>query len=136
MLIVSLGTYETSDGTERSFYTIHLYLNDSIAIKNPSLQPELISLDLEDPQPNDSSFSNLEDETLEGGATTFHSRDMRFKIDVDPKVGRVLIFQQKGLLHSGDDVVRGVKYTMRSDIMYEFDDGEVGEEGEGDVVFG
>ena len=62
--------------------------------------------------------------------------DMRFKIDVDPKVGRVLIFQQKGLLHSGDDVVRGVKYTMRSDIMYEFDDGEVGEEGEGDVVFG
>ena len=26
-------------------------------------------------------------------------------------------------MHSGADVVQGVKYTMRSDIMYEFDDG-------------
>lgn len=63
---------------------------------------------------------------------------MRSKLDVDCKAGRVLIFQQKGLLHSGDEVVRGIKYTMRSDIMYEFDEG--GAEGEcndeRDVVFG
>lgn len=31
---------------------------------------------------------------------------------------RVLIFQHRGLWHSGDDVVQGVKYTVRSDIMY------------------
>lgn len=100
---------------------------------NPSLEKELISLDLDDLEPDNPS-PNPEEEILEGGATTFHSRDMQYSLDVDPKAGRVLIFQQKGLLHSGDDVIKGIKYTMRSDIMYEFDDGD-GEEGE-DVVFG
>ena len=40
-------------------------------------------------------------------------------MDVDPKAGRVLIFQHRKLYHSGDDVVAGIKYTMRTDIMYE-----------------
>jgi hypothetical protein len=40
-------------------------------------------------------------------------------MDVDPKAGRVLIFQHRNLYHSGDDVLAGVKYTMRTDIMYE-----------------
>lgn len=70
---------------------------------------------------------------LRGGATTFHSRDMKERLDVDPKVGRVLIFQHRRLLHSGDDVVSGIKYTMRSDLMFRFEDGL---EGEDDVVFG
>lgn len=70
---------------------------------------------------------------LRGGATTFHSRDMKERLDVDPKVGRVLIFQHRRLLHSGDDVVEGIKYTMRSDLMFRFEDGL---EGENDVVFG
>jgi len=38
--------------------------------------------------------------------------------DILPKTGRVLIFQHRNLWHSGDDVVQGVKYTMRSDILY------------------
>lgn len=38
--------------------------------------------------------------------------------NVIPKTGRVLIFQHRGLLHSGADVLGGVKYTMRSDLMY------------------
>lgn len=65
---------------------------------------------------------------LRGGATTFHSRNLQHRLDVHPKAGRVLIFQQRGLLHSGDDVVKGVKFTMRSDVMYEYDD-------EGDDLF-
>lgn len=47
---------------------------------------------------------------------------MQRNIDVDPKVGRVLIFQQKRLLHSGADVTAGTKYTMRSDLMYDIED--------------
>jgi hypothetical protein len=69
---------------------------------------------------------------LRGGATTFHSTDMKERLDVDPKIGRVLIFQHRRLLHSGDNVVEGIKLTMRSDIMYKL---EVPED-EGDVVFG
>jgi len=30
----------------------------------------------------------------------------------------VLIFQHRGLLHSGDDVVEGTKFTMRSDLLF------------------
>lgn len=42
-------------------------------------------------------------------------------IDVDPKAGRVLIFQHKGLLHSGAEVLAGIKYTMRTDLMFELE---------------
>ena len=38
-----------------------------------------------------------------------------------PEAGRVLIFQHRDLVHSGDDVLNGVKYTMRTDLMYELD---------------
>ena len=76
-------------------FTIHLYLNDSKAEAG-------------------------EDAELIGGATSFFSRDEKIKIDVDPKAGRVLIFQHKKLLHSGDDVLAGTKYTVRTDILYEF----------------
>jgi hypothetical protein len=43
---------------------------------------------------------------------------MQKRFDVKPKYGRVLMFQHRFLLHSGDDVVRGTKYTMRTDIMF------------------
>lgn len=59
---------------------------------------------------------------LEGGATTFHAAHdwdgLKRGYDVVPKVGRILLFQHKGLLHSGADVSQGVKYTLRTDIMY------------------
>ena len=59
---------------------------------------------------------------LKGGATTFHGpEDMwtlsfgdpgpeakRKRVDVVPKVGRVLLFQHRNMMHSGDDVVAGV----------------------------
>jgi len=78
----------------RTLFTLHLYLNDSVATAG-------------------------EEATLIGGSTPFLSNDEKRRIDVHPKAGRVLIFQHRCLLHSGDDVVKGTKYTMRSDILYE-----------------
>ena len=88
-------------------YTLHLYLNDSAG------------------------------EKIGGGATTFReylfkslmldrstnihdtdSLNMKDQYDVAPKVGRVLIFQHRGLLHSGAEVTDGIKLTMRTDLMY------------------
>ncbi|QSZ37005.1 hypothetical protein DSL72_009097 [Monilinia vaccinii-corymbosi] len=102
------GRYETPDGGECSFFTIHIYLNDSAQEleKTPNRPPSL-----------------KESGMLRGGATTFHSKDMKERLDVDPKVGRVLIFQHRRLLHSGDDVVAGTKITMRSDLMFRLEDG-------------
>ncbi|KAK0720721.1 hypothetical protein B0H67DRAFT_461376, partial [Lasiosphaeris hirsuta] len=87
---------ETSeDGkTIESLFTIHVYLNDSKAEVGEASE-------------------------LVGGATSFLSADCTRKEDVDPKAGRVLIFQQRKLLHAGDDVLAGIKYTMRTEIMYE-----------------
>jgi len=98
------GAYETEDGSQRSFYTYHIYLHDSaqalsIAPNSPQDSPDL----------------------LRGGATTFHSTNMQHRIDIDPKAGRVLIFQHRRLLHSGDEVTAGIKYTMRSDVMFQWE---------------
>ncbi|KAF9183957.1 hypothetical protein BGZ51_003657 [Haplosporangium sp. Z 767] len=61
-----------------------------------------------------------------GGATTFleeksmwarsDNNDFK-KVEVNPKVGQVLIFQHD-LVHEGSLVVEGQKYVVRSDILY------------------
>lgn len=76
-----------------TFFTFQLYLNDSVAAAG-------------------------KDAELVGGATSFLSSDGGRKVDVDPKAGRVLIFQHRRLYHAGDDVVKGTKYAMRTDILY------------------
>ncbi|MCJ1432593.1 hypothetical protein MMC27_001950 [Xylographa pallens] len=86
------GAYETPDKTERSFYTLHMYLNES------------------DPEGPGGG--------LIGGSTEFHSMNMKRSYKVVPKIGRVLIFQHRGLLHSGEEVLSGTKCTLRTDIMY------------------
>ncbi|KAI5861176.1 hypothetical protein GGS23DRAFT_577469 [Durotheca rogersii] len=84
----------TDDGhAVLTHFTVHLYLNDS--------RQEV----------GDAS-------DLVGGATTFFSSDLARRLDVDPKAGRVLIFQHQRLYHAGDDVLAGTKYTMRTDILY------------------
>ncbi|KAI1874060.1 uncharacterized protein JN550_002639 [Neoarthrinium moseri] len=90
------GPYEEypDDKVIRTHFTVHLYLNDSKAEAGGEAD-------------------------LEGGATSFLSSDEKRKLDVDPKAGRVLIFQHRRLYHSGDDVKSGTKYTVRTDIMYE-----------------
>jgi hypothetical protein len=124
------GAYETPDGKERSFYTLHLYLNDSAQ-----------ALEQEKSAPSESApdsggalleaATKDEDELLRGGATVFHSRDKKRRLDVDPKAGWVLIFQHKNLIHSGDEIEAGVKYTMRTDVMHKFEGYEFGDGGRG-----
>ncbi|KAI0451135.1 hypothetical protein F5B21DRAFT_516974 [Xylaria acuta] len=77
----------------RTYMTVHLYLNDSQQEVGPGVD-------------------------LIGGATSFLSRDDSRKLDVNPKAGRVLIFQHSRLKHSGDNVIAGHKFTVRTDIMY------------------
>lgn len=86
------------DGTVLStMYTIHVYLNDSKKGADPD-RPAA---------------------ELEGGATSFLSElDDVAKLDIDPKAGRVLIFQHTFLFHCGAEVTAGTKYTLRTDIMY------------------
>jgi len=93
------GAYREQDDEKvlKTIFTIHLYLNDSKAEVGEAAE-------------------------LEGGATSFLSNDETKKMDVDPRAGRVLIFQHLGLYHSGDDVLKGIKYTMRTDILYELMD--------------
>ncbi|KAL8392950.1 hypothetical protein RB595_002949 [Gaeumannomyces hyphopodioides] len=85
---------QENDKILQSWYTIHLYLNDSKAEAGDAAE-------------------------LEGGATCFLSTDCKRRIDINPKAGRVLIFQHERLYHSGDEVKAGVKYTMRTDIEYQ-----------------
>ncbi|CAM1500540.1 Fc.00g097020.m01.CDS01 [Cosmosporella sp. VM-42] len=86
--------YEEGDKEFQTHYTVHLYLNDSIQ---------------NDPQSE-----------LVGGATAFLERRGGKRVDVNPKAGSVLIFQHKGLFHEGAKVNKGIKYTMRTDILYEW----------------
>jgi len=56
-------------------------------------------------------------EGCEGGSTTFLDINQVRPVEVVPKIGQVLIFQHD-ILHSGAEVTQGVKYVMRTDIMY------------------
>ncbi|OTB04387.1 hypothetical protein M426DRAFT_320758 [Hypoxylon sp. CI-4A] len=40
-------------------------------------------------------------------------------LDVEPKIGRALVFQQRMLWHSGQEVKHGEKFTVRLDLMYD-----------------
>ncbi|KAG8733746.1 hypothetical protein FRC11_003093 [Ceratobasidium sp. 423] len=97
------GTYATPDGKRISYYTLQLYLNGSA-------------------------------KELKGGATRFWKTGnvngrvtrkaqpgmpLRKFVDVEPRVGRALIFEQRGLLHSGEDVIKGTKIAVRTDLMFE-----------------
>ncbi|KAL7810274.1 hypothetical protein V8C44DRAFT_332785 [Trichoderma aethiopicum] len=64
----------------------------------------------------------LNDKGLVGGATAFLSRDRSKRLNVNPKAGSVLIFQHPMLTHEGAEVLEGTKYTMRTEIMYRWED--------------
>lgn len=102
------GTYVTPDGKEMSFVTIHLYLNGEAT----KTEDDPVEYTKRQKLP-------LDQRPLEGGATRFHSMNLKHYLDVAPQTGSCLVFQHRGLLHSGDDVVQGTKYTMRTDIMYQ-----------------
>ncbi|KAF9046348.1 hypothetical protein BJ165DRAFT_1470754 [Panaeolus papilionaceus] len=103
-----LNDLTTLSGTkQKSFVTLHIYLNGS-----------------EDSDSQTKDTSHPDDEYhprqhVVGGATRFWTPDKKHYLDVLPRMGRVLIFQQRMLIHSGEEVVQGMKYTMRSDFMFE-----------------
>lgn len=127
------GTYETPDRKERTYFTLHLYLNSAKAGTAGGMK------EMEEGS-----------EELLGGATTFHEKwntmsetrlgesestrgninaftDQCARLDVMPVCGRILLFQHRDLIHSGDDVVQGTKYTMRTDLMYTLEEQGGGE---------
>lgn len=103
------GSYERDDRLERSYFTLHLYLNNGI----PSAEEETSNTSQEE-------RAEVAKSTLVGGATTFHciTCDPEKTIDVMPRTGRVLLFQHRDLLHSGAEIVHGTKWTIRTDLMY------------------
>lgn len=107
------GCYHTDDKSEMSYMTLQIYLN------GPAPSPE-DGLKFVDPEQTSHAS-----EPLKGGATRFFSRKVfrsqaskQTKFDVEPKLGRVLVFEQDDMIHSGETIDSGVKYTMRTDFMY------------------
>ncbi|KAI6087392.1 oxidoreductase domain-containing protein [Hypoxylon rubiginosum] len=61
-------------------------------------------------------------DAVEGGATRFavdFEDPQAGKLDVNPKAGSLVIFQQRDMYHEGVEVTKGTKYTMRTDVMYQ-----------------
>lgn len=112
--------YKTPDGKERSFYTIHLYLNGEGEQDLEELRKEEERVASLWKEKGDGAFNRDINGKLLGGATSFFPRyeQQDVQVRVFPKAGSVLVFQHRDLLHSGDSVFQGVKYTMRTDIMY------------------
>ncbi|KAI0389620.1 hypothetical protein F5Y17DRAFT_113078 [Xylariaceae sp. FL0594] len=92
---------------EKSFLTCHIYLNDG-------------------PDGEDGEIGG----STGGGETRFWPSQVGKRqktggaeeepfLDVRPKEGRALIFQQRMLWHSGQPVKRGEKFTVRLDLMFE-----------------
>ncbi|KAG6840238.1 hypothetical protein C0991_008022 [Blastosporella zonata] len=130
-------------GASKSFVTLHLYLNDSAQASTPIMLdtstasspslPSSVSSGLTPIPQSDASIPtssgiegehspaagvSLGDVPLRGGSTRFWTPNKKAFLDVHPKLGRVLVFQQRMLIHSGEEVTQGIKYTMRSDFIF------------------
>ncbi|CRG89976.1 hypothetical protein PISL3812_07016 [Talaromyces islandicus] len=111
------ANYNTPDGNEISLFTIHLYLNGE-GEEGQDLQEVLKQQSME---VEGEEFLQVDTQgELLGGATSFIPSwiEEDKAVRVWPKTGRVLVFQQNDLLHGGDSVYRGTKYTVRTDVMY------------------
>ncbi len=67
------------------------------------------------------SFITLQlylNEGFDGGDTTFIDIDTDATVGVTPKAGNVLIFQHD-IYHSGAKVTTGLKYALRTDVMFQ-----------------
>ena len=110
------GLYMTPDRKEKSYYTIQLYLSGQGEQDLGELKREMKRVERGEGEVN----LDVKGELL-GGATSFLPRyeEKERHLRVFPKTGSVLVFQQMDLLHGGDPVLRGTKYTMRTDVMYQ-----------------
>ncbi|CUA73300.1 hypothetical protein RSOLAG22IIIB_05248 [Rhizoctonia solani] len=101
------GTYSNPEQTQTSYFTLQLYLAEA-----PNLQGGA------------TRFWKMGDVRSEGRKTRPRMPPLRTWADVEPRTGRALIFEQRGLAHSGERVVEGVKLTVRTDFMFEAWGGE------------
>ncbi len=106
------GSYVTPDGREISWLTVHVYLNGGQVDGEVGDQRDIAMV------------TDAEEQVLKGGATRFFSPHLPPFTegrcwDVNPQMGACLVFQHKALIHSGEEVEQGVKYTVRTDFMYE-----------------
>ncbi|KAL3466063.1 hypothetical protein BJX64DRAFT_35929 [Aspergillus heterothallicus] len=108
--------YTDPDTKERSYFTVHFYLNGDGEQDLGELKRAERETAGSDGKPNEDLNGSLL-----GGATSFLPRfDEKERLArVFPRTGSVLVFQQNELLHSGDPVFRGTKYTVRTDVMYQ-----------------
>jgi len=60
-------------------------------------------------------LSDMNDEA--GGATRFFSDTSNACVKVQPKSGKVLLFEHR-MLHDGEELRGGIKYALRTDVMY------------------
>lgn len=94
------GSYARPDRTESSLLTLMLYLNTSETARLAA------------------GTRGATKAEFDGGETNFLDwRDEDIKVSVHPEVGDILIFDHR-LLHEGAEVTRGVKYAVRTDVMY------------------
>lgn len=97
--------YEKDGKAYLTFYTIQLYLNDAVEAFDTTAEATAAGA------------------TLRGGSTAFlDRRGSDRRVDVYPRCGRVLLFQHDMLYHSGEPVKKGVKYTLRSDVLFVSDE--------------
>merc|ERR1712183_1051020 len=81
----------------------------------------------ERPDGKEISFITIQlylNEGFKGGNTTFMSDGLGKDVGVVPKIGRILVFQHD-ILHEGSVLVRGTKFTMRTDVMYAVPEQEI-----------
>lgn len=115
------GMYTDPGSGECSLYTIQLYLNGDGEQDLGELQREMGREKEKAGENEKEKWTNADvNAKLLGGATSFIPRfeEAETQVRVFPKTGSVLVFQQSDLLHGGDPVVRGSKFTVRTDVMY------------------
>ena len=118
------GCYVTPDGREMSWLTVHVYLNGGEEAASPFPRKGELANGEKGEHTATATATDPEKLPLKGGATRFFSPSLPARtedkcFDVDPRIGACLVFQHKGLVHSGEKVEQGVKYTVRTDVMYE-----------------
>ncbi|TGJ87838.1 hypothetical protein E0Z10_g918 [Xylaria hypoxylon] len=96
---------------ERSFLTCQIYLNDAPEGANGELsgggETRFWTSQVGKRQKTPEIGHEMEDK----GEAPF--------LDIKPKIGRALVFQQRMLWHSGQEVKHGEKFTVRLDLMFE-----------------
>ncbi|KAJ1337807.1 2OG-Fe(II) oxygenase [Microdochium nivale] len=102
---------------DKSFLTCQVYLSDAA---DPG-EGEVQGASSEGVSAADITTASGNDAAT-GGTTRFWgtpgSPEEHCFVEVVPKAGRVLVFQQRMLWHSGEPVTAGQKFAMRTDLMY------------------